>query len=71
MIRLLTNKNKYIFREKQGILFDDYFPNEIFIENKLVLIYLDVLRNIDNLLLNLIYKCLVHIMSYSNTLKYL
>ena len=66
---MYVNKNKYIFREKQGILFDDCFPNEIFVENKLVLLYLDVLRNIDSLLLNLIYKCLVHIMSYSNALK--
>lgn len=68
---IYINKKKYIFKENEGILWDDLFPHEVYnmSENIRVCIYLDILRELDNKLLNFIYKNIIKITKFSSEIK--
>ncbi len=68
---IYINKKKYIFKENEGILWDDLFPHEVYNmsdENR-VCIYLDVLRKLDNDVLNFLFKNIIEFSNYSKEIN--
>ena len=68
---IYINKEKYIFKENEGILWDDLFPHEVYnmSDDYRVCIYLDILRKLDNRILNFAFKYLVNISKYSKEIR--
>ena len=68
---IYINKEKYIFKENHGILWDDLFPHEVYnmSDDIRVCIYLDVLRKLDNKILNFLYKNIIKITKFSSEIK--
>lgn len=68
---IYINKEKYIFKENEGILWDDLFPHEVYnmSEDYRVCIYVDVLRKLDNKLLNFIFKNIIKLSGYSKEIN--
>tara|TARA_Y100000741_G_C18250147_1_gene557005 strand:- start:587 stop:1615 length:1029 start_codon:yes stop_codon:yes gene_type:complete len=68
---IYINKEKYIFKENQGILWDDLFPHEVYnmSEDFRVCIYVDVLRKLDNKLLNFLFKNIIKFSNYSKEIN--
>ena len=68
---IYINKEKYIFKENEGILWDDLFPHEVYnmSDDYRVCIYLDVLRKLDNRLLNFIFKNIIKMTCYSKEIS--
>jgi len=65
------NREKYIFKENEGILWDDLFPHEVYnmSDDFRVCIYLDVLRKLDNRVLNFLFKNIVKFSKYSKVVN--
>ena len=64
---IYINKEKYIFKENEGILWDDLFPHEVYnmSNDYRVCIYLDLLRKLDNKLLDFLLKKIVNMTKYA------
>lgn len=68
---IYINKEKYIFKENEGILWDDLFPHEVYnmSDDYRVCIYLDVLRKLDNRVLNFLLKNFIKFTKYSKEIN--
>jgi hypothetical protein len=64
---IYINKDKYIFKENEGILWDDIFPHEVYnmADEPRVCIFIDVLRKLDNKVLDFLFKNLIKLTKYS------
>ena len=68
---IYINKEKYIFKANEGILWDDIFPHEVYnmSDDDRVCIYVDVLRKFENKLGNYLFKKLIHLSKFSSAVK--
>jgi len=68
---IYINKEKYIFKEGQGILWDDTYPHEVYnmSDDVRICLFVDVVRKFDNKIFNAIFNKIFLISKYSKQLK--
>ena len=68
---IYINKEKYIFKANEGILWDDLFPHEVYnmSDDFRVCIYLDIARTFDNKLIDTIFKNVIKLSSFAKAVR--
>lgn len=68
---IYINKKKYVFKENEGILWDDLFPHEVYnmSDETRVCLYLDIVREHENILIQTIIKLFTNISTFSSTIQ--